>query len=102
MAFYTQGNLKITDQFSLTLGFRYSKDTRDGLEQRGGYSELTAASWLPWAISTVLDGTEGFNADDLFAPGVTPLAAMNVAMGNATFTGDADFPIAPVCDFRRH
>jgi outer membrane receptor protein involved in Fe transport len=101
LAIYTQGDFRFNDQWSLTLGFRYSDDSRDGLEQRGGYSELNAnaySAWLPWAISISLDGTEGLNAADFFAPGVNGLAAMNVALGAATFTGDPDFPIEPTCE----
>lgn len=108
LAFYTQGDFQINDSWSVTVGARYSKDWRDGFEQRGGYSELTADSWLPWAIATVANGTEaGVNdaASDFFQPGVTPLAAMNVAMGAATFnympdgvTINPDFPITPTCD----
>ena len=100
LAFYTQGDFKINDQWSLTLGYRFSQDNREGLEQRGGYSEINANNlgWLPWAITQALDGSEGLNADDFFAEGVTPLAAMNVALGAATFSGDPDFPITPICE----
>ena len=49
-AFYTQGDLQLTDQLSVTLGVRYSKDNRWGVERRGGYSEILPGSWLPWAI----------------------------------------------------
>ena len=34
--------------------------------------------------------------------GVTNTAAWNVAMGNATFTGDPLNPISPVCDLLDH
>ena len=110
-AFYTQGDLRLTDNFSVTLGMRYSKDWRDAEEQRGGYSEIEANQygWLPWAIYTrctiqiAAGGTCPGVADPLqfFGPGVTPLAALNVAMGAATFTNDptGDFPIAPVCEY---
>ncbi|HIL95064.1 MAG TPA: TonB-dependent receptor [Pseudomonadales bacterium] len=100
-AFYTQGDFRFNDQWSLTLGFRYSEDNRDGLEQRGGYSELNAndySAWLPWAITQALDGSEGLDAGDFFGAGVNGLAAMNVALGAATFSGDPDFPITPTCE----
>ncbi|MBD3649195.1 MAG: TonB-dependent receptor [Pseudomonadales bacterium] len=124
-AFYTQGDLKLTDTLSVTLGFRYSKDDRWGLERRGGYSELNAndySAWLPWAIACVTGGGAGIGCPDVgmsvvpgfatgwelhtipgvnwwehFGPGVNGLAAMNVAMGNATYSGDPDFPITPTC-----
>lgn len=107
MAFYTQGDYKISDTLSVTLGVRYSKDKREGLEQRGGYSELNAndySAWLPWAIQTAMNGTELNNGEAMnpmafYAAGVNGLAAMNVAMGNAYFTGDADFPIGYTCEF---
>jgi outer membrane receptor protein involved in Fe transport len=101
LAFYTQGDYRFTDNFSVTLGVRYSKDDRTGLEQRGGYSELNAntySAWLPWAIQTVMNGNEDVNWWEFYGEGVTGLAAMNVAMGAATFTGDPDFPIAPTCE----
>ena len=101
-AFYTQGDLQLTDQLSVTLGVRYSKDDRWGTERRGGYSELEPGGWLPWAIATAMDGTEvdgdgnPITADQIFA--LTPLAAMNVAMGAAYPSGDPDFPITYKCD----
>ena len=63
------------------------RDDRWGTERRGGYSELEPGGWLPWAIATAMDGTEvdranPITADQIFA--LTPLAAMNVAMGAAT------------------
>ena len=100
-AFYTQGDLQLSDTFSVTLGLRYSEDVRDVLEQRGGYSELPGGgggyAWLPWALSEA--APEGFDKTQFFNPGVTPLAAMNVALGAATFTGDptGEMPIEPVC-----
>ena len=57
-AFYTQGDLQLTDQLSVTLGVRYSKDDRWGTERRGGYSELLPGGWLPWAITLAMNGEE--------------------------------------------
>ena len=107
LAFYTQGDLRLTETVSVTLGVRYSKDWRDAKEQRGGYSEIEVFNkpWLPWAISTACSlNPDRCPVDPLafFAPGVTPLAALNVAMGAATFTGDPDYPIAPVCDLEAY
>ena len=102
-ALYTQGDLTFTDTFSVTLGVRYSKDWRDATEQRGGYSEIEVYNkpWLP-AVLAGACGAAGERCPEnpaaFFAPGVTPLAALNVALGAATFTGDPDFPIEPTCD----
>jgi|TARA_Y100000310_G_scaffold224489_1_gene226323 outer membrane receptor protein involved in Fe transport len=118
IAFYTQGDLRLTDTLSVTLGVRYSKDTRKVLEQRGGYSEIEAnqySGWLPGAINlaiaalhpdlydTVDQGMLGdwgviTGVPAAAGPGVNGLAALNVAMGNATWSGDPDFPITPVCE----
>ena len=108
-AVYTQGDYQFSDQWSVTLGFRWSQDKRDILEQRGGYSEIANAFSAKRFFDTAAPGVDvsGFGAyvmqpdgSQLFvtAPGVTPLAALNVAMGAATFTGNPDFPIAPTCD----
>ena len=99
-AFYTQGDYQISDTLSVTLGVRYSEDSRDAREARGGYSELAADSY-PW-LNAVLAGVAGAAGDDalaagLMGEGVTPLAALNVAMGAATLTGDPLNPIAPTC-----
>lgn len=105
LAFYTQGDLRLTDKWSVTLGFRYSKDWRDAKEQRGGYSEIEGFNAIPGLLQTLMSGACALNPDRcpvnpaaFLAEGVTPLAALNVALGAATFTGDPDFPIAPVCD----
>ena len=104
LAFYSQGDLQLTDRLSLTLGVRYSEDRRDAKEQRGGYTEIRVhdRSWLPFVLRVACDrGGDRCPVEDLAAfggPGVTPLAALNVALGAATFTGDPDFPIEPVCD----
>ena len=50
----------------------------------------------------MLAGVAGAAGDDalaagLMGEGVTPLAALNVAMGAATLTGDPLNPIAPTC-----
>ena len=92
-AFYTQGDLQLTDQLSVTLGVRYSKDARYGVERRGGYTELTTDDypWLSWAIATAMDGSEvdadgnAITSDQILA--LPPLAAMNVAIGAAYPSG---------------
>lgn len=100
IAFYTQGDYQITDTLSVTLGIRYSEDERDALEARGGYSEIIGdAGWLPGVLAD--EAPAGFDTapftDDPSVTGVTPLAALNVAMGAATFTGDPANPISPTC-----
>ena len=101
-AFYTQGDLQLTDQLSVTLGVRYSKDNRWGVERRGGYSEILPGGWLPWAIVQAMDGSEvdgdgnPITSDQIYA--LSPLAALNVALGAAYPSGDPDFPITPVCE----
>ena len=39
-AVYTQGTLRINDDFSLVLGVRYAEDDKAVVEKRHGYSEL--------------------------------------------------------------
>ena len=101
-AFYTQGDLQLTDELSVTLGVRYSKDARWGVERRGGYHEILPGSWLPWAIVQAMDGSEvdgdgnPITEDQIYA--LSPLAAMNVAIGAAYPSGDADFPLTYKCD----
>ena len=46
-ALYTQGDYQISDTLSVTLGVRYSEDSREAREARGGYSELAADDY-PW------------------------------------------------------
>ena len=103
-AFYTQGDLQLTDQLSVTLGVRYSKDDRWGMERRGGYFEVdtTPWFWLPSVLAATMDGSEvdgegnPISAASMLA--LPPLAAMNVAMGAAYPSGDPDFPITPKCE----
>ncbi|MGD8830724.1 MAG: TonB-dependent receptor [Pseudomonadales bacterium] len=102
LAIYTQGDLQLTDKLSLTLGVRWSQDKRNLLEQRGGYSEILtdqsdASRWVNDAIAATADPSFG-DTSEFQQPYVTPLAAINVGLGAATFTGDPEFPIAPTCD----
>ena len=88
-AFYTQGDYQISDTLSVTLGVRYSEDSRDARERVVAILELAADSY-PW-LNAVLAGVAGAAGDDalaagLMGEGVTPLAALNVAMGAATLT----------------
>ena len=96
-AFYTQGDYQISDTWSVTLGVRYSEDSREAREARGGYSELEASSY-PWIQSTIAaTAPDDATAAAIMAEGMTPLAAINVAMGAATMTGDPLNPITPTC-----
>ena len=104
LAFYTQGDLRLTDRLSLTLGARYSQDRREAKEQRGGYTEIRADN-KPWLLYLLRVACERAgqrcplqDPGAFAAPGVTPLAGLNVALGAARFTGDPDFPIEPVCE----
>ena len=82
-AFYTQADYQISDTVYVTLGVRYSEDDRTALEARGGhFAAVGTAEWVP----AVLAGVSG--DDRYLAEGMTPLAALNVAQGAATFTGD--------------
>lgn len=99
LAIYTQGDFKLSESLTLTFGVRYAEDERQVLEARGGYSEFEFTSpdfdWVP----LVLAGTAplGFDSDRFFDAGVTPLAALNVALGAASFTGNSENPIVPTC-----
>ena len=96
-ALYTQGDYQISDTLSVTLGVRYSEDSREAREARGGYSELEAADypWIQYMISLTAPDAETGAA--IMAEGMTPLAAINVATGAATMTGDPFNPITPTC-----
>ena len=91
-AIYTQADYQISDTVYVTLGARYSEDDRVALEQRGLRIEiLQDAAW----VQPVLAGATG-DARYL-GEGMTPTAALNVAQGSATFTGDPLNPIQSVC-----
>lgn len=95
-AFYTQGTWDINDQWALTLGARYAEDEKTALEKRGGYAELYAsalAGFLP-AMNLLM----GAPYIPLGVAGNTPLAATNVALGAATYSGDANV-ITPTCEY---
>jgi outer membrane receptor protein involved in Fe transport len=101
-AAYTQGTLRINEEFSLVLGVRYAEDEKTVRERRQGYSELNAfelAGFLP--ALNLLAGSpyvplESDTATLAYysslglgqANGVTALAATNVAIGAATYAYD--------------
>ncbi len=99
-AIYTQADYQLTDTTYVTLGFRYSEDTRDAFEARGLRIEIlyddAVDTWVRPVLASVT-GDAGYLGE-----GVTNTAAWNVAMGNATFTGDPLNPISPVCDLLDH
>ena len=94
-AVYTQGTWTINDQFALVVGLRYAEDTKEVREIRGGYFELGG-----FGIGNAYGALPGFNTSGLFAgltPGLTALGQLNIAMGNATYSGDAQNPLTPTC-----
>ncbi|MGE0621324.1 MAG: TonB-dependent receptor [Pseudomonadales bacterium] len=98
-AAYTQGVYTFNENWAVTVGVRWARDEKSAAEQRGGYTE--SAAFLP-AISSIV--TEPFcqntyNVPDCATLGLTPLAMMNIFMGNASFTPTANpnMPITPTC-----
>ena len=94
-AVYTQGTLRINDDFSLVLGVRYAEDDKAVIEKRHGYSELYAnalAAFLPamnllaGAPYIPLEGSA--DAAAYGVQGITALAATNIATGAATVAFD--------------
>ena len=98
IALYTQGDYQISETVSVTLGLRFSRDWRRAREARGGYSEITGGTLASIQNALRDNAPEGFDKTQFDAEGVTPLAALNVALGAAVFTGDKNNPIKPVCD----
>lgn len=96
-AYYTQGTYKFNDHWDLVLGVRYAKDKKTGTEIRTGYTEYGADALYSSAtikgILYYLDGLVPINA----TTGLTPLGALNIVMGNATYSGDPANPLTPVC-----
>jgi outer membrane receptor protein involved in Fe transport len=105
-AIYTQGTWEINDKFALVLGLRYAEDEKSVREIRGGYFELDT-----FGIDAAYAFSPGFNGSDIFTPdtaagngfagfhtpGMTNLAWANIAMGNATYSGNAAAPLTPTC-----
>ena len=91
-AIYTQADYQLTDTVYVTLGARYSEDSRDALEQTGLRIEIwDDAAWVPGLLASIT-GDERYLGE-----GMTPTAALNIAQGSATFTGDPLNPIQSVC-----
>ncbi len=109
VAIFTQATWEINDKFALVFGLRYAEDEKAVREIRGGYFELShygidalyafggagvvagAGIYTPGAA--VAGGFAGFHT-----PGMTDLAWINIAMGNATYSGDPDNPLTPTCE----
>ncbi|MBX3706698.1 MAG: TonB-dependent receptor [Pseudomonadales bacterium] len=88
-AAYTQGTIRLNEQFQLVLGVRYAKDKKEAREVRGNYFELD----IPWAMSFI-----GFVPGGAFPiNGLTRLGSVNVSMGNAVATGDPANPMIANC-----
>ncbi|MCZ6644531.1 MAG: TonB-dependent receptor plug domain-containing protein, partial [Gammaproteobacteria bacterium] len=126
-AAYTQIDIDLTDQWSLTVGVRYAKDERYAFENRGGYSEIVPGDWIYgialWTndpTNTTFGDLGGFQVPQMFGRQLTtldfvtttggfisPLAFYNVLNGSATLNGtrfdgvggglDPENPITPVC-----
>ncbi len=71
-AVYTQGTYTFNEEFALTVGVRWAEDEKSAFEDRTGYFELPPAAFGPPDY-------------------------VNLAMGNATFSGDPADPLTPVC-----
>ncbi len=108
-AIYTQGTWQINEKFALVLGLRYAEDKKTVREIRGGYFELatfgidgayafggSGPSVNGFGIYTpataAANGFAGFHT-----PGMTDLGWLNIAMGNATYSGNAADPLTPTC-----
>ena len=108
-AVYTQATWELNDQFTVVLGLRYAEDAKEAREIRGGYFELGSfgiSNAYAFGGAGVLPNAAGvFSIDQAIAggfagfhtPGITDMAWLNIAMGNATATGDALNPLAPTC-----
>lgn len=73
IAVYTQGTYTFNEEWALTVGVRWAEDEKEAFEQRTGYFEL----------DPVFFGTN--------------LTGVNLAMGNATFSGNPADPLTPTC-----
>lgn len=97
-ALFTQGVYTFNDQWALTLGLRWAQDTKEALEDRGGYFEQTVGDggFMDYIVPYL--GSYGAYVG---YGGLTYLGAVNYMMGNATptyFTGwDPENPIIPAC-----
>lgn len=93
-AVYTQGTYEINDQFQLVMGIRYAKDKKAAREVRGGYHESDTSwanfvfAWQPNAFGLAADETTG----------LTGLGIQNIAMGNASYSGDPNDPLVLTCE----
>lgn len=101
-AFYTQGTYVFNDEWDLVVGLRYAKDKKEATEIRTGYTELSSAilgaptSAGGFGLNGLLAGLDGGIPVDP-STGLTTLGAINVAMGNALYTGDVNNPLQPTC-----
>ncbi|MEZ5553337.1 MAG: TonB-dependent receptor [Pseudomonadales bacterium] len=97
-AAYTQGVYTFNDNWSITLGIRWAEDEKTAAEQRGGYTE--SAAFMPSISAFAAEPTCAFLYGGTCASvGLTPLAMMNILMGNASFTPtlNPNMPITPTC-----
>ena len=93
-AYYTQGTYKFNDRWDIVLGVRYAKDKKTGTEIRTGYTEYPTSLYTALnSLLGIFDGGHPVGA----ASGLTTLGALNIVMGNATYSGNPADPITPVC-----
>ncbi|HKI75437.1 MAG TPA: TonB-dependent receptor [Pseudomonadales bacterium] len=96
-AYYTQGTYKFNEHWDLVLGVRYAKDKKTGTEIRTGYSEYpTSAVSGAFGLDPVLAALDG-GIPVGATTGLTTLGALNIAMGNATYSGNPADPLTPTC-----
>lgn len=95
-AVYTQGTWTINDEFALVLGLRWAEDEKEAEEIREFYFELGEDLNFANGILPFMAGTAGLSVGE--ATGLTTIALQNIAMGNATYSGNPDDPLIPVCD----
>lgn len=93
-ALYTQGTYQFNDRWDLVLGIRYAKDKKRADEVRTGYLEVSAADL--GALDGLLGALTGGLPTDA-TTGLTRLGLLNIAMGNATYSGDPANPLTLTC-----
>lgn len=100
VAIYTQGTYTFSEQWALTLGIRWAEDEKSAFENRTGYLESGATTW----VGTNPDCSPYYALPPGSVPcaavGITPLGYLNMIMGNALpdyFNVDPTSPIVSTC-----
>ena len=89
-AVYTQVTYDINEHWDIVGGVRYANDRKHAKEVRGGYFEIGV--FAPGVLAGLL-GVPAPAANNA----ITALALTNIAMGNATYSGNPSNPLVPVC-----